>query len=74
MSRTQSVTLPPHLLTAPQVAQILGVSPQWVYKHAQAGTLPFIHLTDSPRSPLRADSTDVDAWLNKLKDRAVVQA
>jgi excisionase family DNA binding protein len=54
-------------LTAAEVADRLNVSPQWVYRQALSGQLPFIHLGDGPRSPLRVDPDDFTAWLRGLK-------
>ena len=59
---------PHRLLTAPEVAERLNVSPRWVYRRALAGELPFVHLGDGPRSPLRIDPNDLHAWLEGIKE------
>jgi len=55
ISPSQVSVLNPRLLSAHDVAAMLGVSPRWVYRKALEGELPFAHLSDSPRSPLRAE-------------------
>jgi excisionase family DNA binding protein len=75
MNNNITVT-PQRLLTAPEVAARLSVSRRWVYRRASTGELPFVHLGNGPRSPLRVDPADLTAWLDQLKDqhRAVVHA
>ena len=58
---------PLRLLTATEAAQLLNVSPRWVYRKALSGDLPFVHLGGSARSPLRVDPEDLTAWLQNLK-------
>ena len=58
---------PQRLLTAPEVAARLNVSSRWVYRRASTGDLPFVHLGDGPRSPLRVDPDDLTEWLQNLK-------
>jgi excisionase family DNA binding protein len=65
---------PQRLLTAPEVAERLNVSSRWVYRRASAGELPFVHLGNGPRSPLRVDPDDLTEWLQNLKRPSIVEA
>jgi excisionase family DNA binding protein len=64
---------PQRLLTAPEVAARLNVSSRWVYRRASAGDLPFVHLGNGPRSPLRVDPVDLSAWLENLKKSTSIE-
>jgi predicted DNA-binding transcriptional regulator AlpA len=64
----------PRLLSAHDVADMLGVSAKWVYNRALTGELPFAHLGDSPRSPLRADARAIAAWIDERMPAAAVGA
>jgi excisionase family DNA binding protein len=48
------------LLTASEVAAILGVSRKWVYRKCEAGVLPHIRLSSSL---LRFDPRLIEEWL-----------
>jgi excisionase family DNA binding protein len=47
------------LLTAAEVAEILGVSPAWVYAQSRAGRIPTVRLGRYRRYRREA----IDAWL-----------
>ena len=49
------------LLTVEQIAQLLNVSRDYVYDHAEA--LGAMRLNDAPNGPLRFDPETVAAWL-----------
>jgi excisionase family DNA binding protein len=52
------------LLTVEQAAQLLSVSKWWVYTHQDE--LPVIRLGTGPKSPIRVDRAELDAWLNEV--------
>ncbi len=56
------------LWTAADVARFLSMSPQWVYKHAELGTLPCVRLGAALR--FRPDA--IRRYLESLERRRVV--
>ncbi len=52
------------LLTARQVAELLGVCPVTVARWTRRGTLPAIRL---PSGQLRYDPEDIEAWLRQRR-------
>lgn len=54
------------LLTAPQVAQILGVHPNWVWAEAKAGRIPSISIGRNRRFR----SEDINDWLEDQRAAA----
>ena len=67
---TQTIPQTPRLLTVSEVADILGVSTRWCYRKAKEGELPFAHLSDSPRSPLRAEVAAIDRWIADVFEKS----
>lgn len=53
------------LLTAPEVAEILGVHPNWVWAEAKAGRIPSISIGRNRRFHLR----DFEEWLERNTSR-----
>jgi excisionase family DNA binding protein len=53
------------LLTVPEVAEMLGMSRDWVYKKSAAGELPHRKLG----SVLRFVRADIEAWLTQQPGR-----
>lgn len=51
------------LLKAREVAELLGVSADWVLDKWQAGELPGFRLGDRPPAPVRFRLSEVEAWL-----------
>lgn len=54
------------LLTAPQVAKVLGVPVTWVYAQSRAGTLPTVRLGRY----YRYQSEAVARWIDERESRA----
>jgi excisionase family DNA binding protein len=50
------------LLTARQVADVLGVTPGWVLRQYQRGVLPGYRLSERSH-PVRFRASEVEAWL-----------
>jgi excisionase family DNA binding protein len=53
------------LLTTAQVARPLKQSEEVVRRKARNGTLPALRLGSGPRSPLRFDAREIEAWLSE---------
>jgi predicted DNA-binding transcriptional regulator AlpA len=53
-------------LSVAEIAEKIGVSPEWVYRHMKNGTLPFPWYLISVGRRV-ADSADIDAWLESVK-------
>jgi excisionase family DNA binding protein len=53
------------LLTARQLAEILGLSPATVLDRFEAGTLPGFRLGGRVGSPVRFRWSEVEAWLEE---------
>ena len=51
------------LLTAADVAELLGVTPSWVYEQSRAGRIPTVKLGRYRRYRLEA----IEAWLAELE-------
>ena len=51
------------LLTAAEVAEVLGVPTSWVYSEARAGRIP--HISVGRYRRFSADS--IEEWINKLE-------
>lgn len=54
------------LLTAPEVADILGVHPNWVFAAAKRGQLPSVKVGRARRF----SRTALEAWLEQLAKKA----
>lgn len=63
-----SAPTPEALWTVAEVARLLTMSPQWVYKHAELGTLPCVRLGSS----LRFRPEAIRRYLEGLERRRVV--
>jgi excisionase family DNA binding protein len=50
------------LLSAYEVAETLGMSPEWVWKQVREGTLPCIRLS---RRAIRFDPAEIEAWVQE---------
>lgn len=61
---------PPRLLTARDLADLLGVSAETVLRWARRGELPAFRL---PGGAIRFREADVDAWLEAKATRARTQ-
>jgi len=55
---------PQPLLTAIEIARLLGVSKQWVYKWTEQGKLPCVRL---PGRTIRYDAAEVERYVESLK-------
>ena len=64
--RAQVRVLPGPLLTADEVAELLGVPKSWVYEQSRCGRIPTVTLGRYRRYRLEA----IEAWLEELEDRA----
>lgn len=53
------------LLTAREVADLLGVTAETVLRWTRAGELPAIRLPGTARGRIRYRPADVDAWLDR---------
>jgi excisionase family DNA binding protein len=53
----------PQLLKVAQVAERIQETPATVYRLISTGQLPAIRLGSSPRSPLRVDVVELNAYL-----------
>jgi excisionase family DNA binding protein len=49
------------LLSAEEAAKKIGMSREWINKHAHEGTLPFPYFSPGPRKRL-FDSADIEYW------------
>jgi excisionase family DNA binding protein len=54
------------LLTAEEVAELLGVTPAWVYEQSRAGRIPTVTLGRYRRYRREA----IDLWIQELEQRA----
>jgi len=54
------------LLTADEVAELLGVPKSWVYEQSRCGRIPTVTLGRYRRYRREA----IEAWLEELEDRA----
>jgi len=63
---------PERLLRAREVAEMLGVSMDWVLDRWQEGALPGFKLGPSPQSPVRFRMSELDAWLENHRGGAKV--
>jgi excisionase family DNA binding protein len=54
------------LLTAEEVAELLGVTPAWVYEQSRAGRIPTVTLGRYRRYRREA----IDRWIQELEQRA----
>ena len=54
------------LLTLSEAAEKLHMSPKWIYKHMEKGTLPFSWFLLSPGKRL-IDSADLEDWQRSCK-------
>lgn len=59
---------PEPLWTVVEVARFLSMSPQWVYKHAELGTLPCVRFG----AALRFVPADVRRYVEEQKHRSPV--
>jgi excisionase family DNA binding protein len=50
-------------LSPAEVAELLGLSRQTIYRYLHSGSLP--SLTLSPDGPLRIDSAELESWLKE---------
>jgi excisionase family DNA binding protein len=66
MSRTRRSTIVEPLFTAPEVAHILGVHPNYVWAEAKAGRIPSISIGRNRR--FRGE--DIERWLEENTRRA----
>jgi excisionase family DNA binding protein len=57
----------PHPLTVPEVAARLRVSKPTVYRRIWDGILPAVRVGNSPTSPLRIPSDELEAWLDESR-------
>jgi excisionase family DNA binding protein len=55
-----------HLLTAAEVAELLGVPKSWVYEHSRDGHIPTVTLGRYRRYRREA----IEAWLLELEEAA----
>jgi excisionase family DNA binding protein len=53
------------LLTVEQVAELLAVTPAWVYMHQRE--LPVVRLGDGPKAAIRVSREDLGQWLRDRK-------
>jgi excisionase family DNA binding protein len=60
------------LLRAREVAEMLGVSMDWVLDRWQEGELPGFKLGGSPQSPVRFRLSEVEAWLEAHRGGSMV--
>lgn len=54
---------PWRLLRVPEVAARLGVSERSVERRIHSGALPAVRLGSGPKSPVRVDEAELDAWV-----------
>jgi len=59
-------TITPRLLSAPEVAEYLGLPLSTVYEYAKTQRLPSLHVGREGRS-LRFDVRDLDRWIELRK-------
>lgn len=57
------------LLTAREVADHLGLSPETVLRYVRRGELPAIRLPGTAKGRLRFRREDVEAWLEERSTR-----
>jgi excisionase family DNA binding protein len=55
------------LLRPSELMRRLGVSRSWLYPAAKDGRIPSVRL-GGPDGPLRFDSGDIDAWLDRARE------
>lgn len=51
------------LLTAREVAAILGMSPKWVLSEFEEGRMPGFKLNDTPKGRVRFRESEVERWI-----------
>ncbi len=50
-------------MTVAEVAALVGLTPNSVYKRIESGELPSIRLGSGPKAPIRIDPADLQTWL-----------